>query len=106
VQRFDVRGEPWRLSADGGGQPKWRADGLELYFLAADGMMMKVAGFDGQEPGRVEPLFRTSLNPSATIDQYVVTGKGDRFLVIVPLPRRGFARLNVLTNRTALLPAK
>ena len=27
VQRFDVRSEPWRVSSDGGGQPKWRADG-------------------------------------------------------------------------------
>ena len=57
VQRFDVRSEPWRLSLDGGGQPKWRADGQELYFLTADGMMMRVTGFEGQEPGKAEPLF-------------------------------------------------
>ena len=53
----DVRSEPWRLSLDGGGQPKWRADGQELYFLTADGMMMRVIGFEGQEPGKAEPLF-------------------------------------------------
>ena len=47
VRRFDVRSSPWRVSTDGGGQPKWRADGQELYFLTADGMMMRVIGFEG-----------------------------------------------------------
>ena len=30
MERFDVRSQPQRLSIDGGGQPKWRADGQEL----------------------------------------------------------------------------
>jgi Tol biopolymer transport system component len=106
VQRFDVRLDPWKVSSDGGGQPKWRGDGRELYFLAGDGMMMRVAGFEGAEPGSAEPLFRTGLRLSATVDQYAVTSKGDRFLVIVPLPRRESARLNVITNWTALLRAR
>ena len=66
VQPFDVRSEPWKLSLDGGGQPKWRADGQELYFLTADGMMMRVTSFEGQEPGKAEPLFRTPLQPIPT----------------------------------------
>jgi Tol biopolymer transport system component len=106
VQRFDVRSEPWRVSSDGGGQPKWRADGQELYFLTADGMMMRVTGFEGQEPGKTEPLFRTPLKPSPNLDEYAVTGKGDRFLLIVPLPSREPVRLNVLTNWAARLRAQ
>ena len=106
VQRFDVRSAPWRVSIDGGGQPKWRADGQELYFLTADGMMMRVTGFEGQEPGKAEPLFRTPLKPTPNLDEYAVTGKGDRFLLIVPLPSREPVRLNVLTNWAALLRAQ
>ena len=106
VQPFDVPSSPWKLSIDGGGQPKWRADGQELYFLTADGMMMRVTGFEGQEPGKAEPLFRTPLKPSPTIDEYAVTGKGDRFLLIVPRPSREPVRLNVVTNWSALLRAQ
>ena len=106
VQRFDVPSPPGRLSIDGGGQPKWRADGTELFFLAPDGMMMRVTGFEGQEPGKAEPLFRTPLKPIPIFDEYAVTGKGDRFLLIVPLPSREPVRLNVLTNWPARLRAQ
>jgi serine/threonine protein kinase len=75
-------------------------------FLTADGMMMCVIGFEGQEPGKAEPLFRTPLKPTATIDEYAVTGKGDRFLLIVPQPSRETARLNVMTNWAAFLRAQ
>jgi hypothetical protein len=94
------------LSIDGGGQPKRRADGQELYFLTADGMMMRVTGFEGQEPGKAEPLFRTPLKPNPILDEYAVTGKDDRFLLIVPQPSREPARLNVLTNWATLLRAQ
>ena len=30
------------VSRDGGHQPRWRADGKELFYLAADGTMMTV----------------------------------------------------------------
>ena len=69
-------------------------------------MMMRVTGFEGQEPGKAEPLFRTPLKPTPIVDEYAVTGKGDRFLLIVPLPSREPVRLNVLTNWPARLRAQ
>ena len=68
--------------------------------------MMRVTGFEGQEPGKAEPLFRTPLKPTPTIDEYAVTGKGDRFLLVVPQPSREPARLNVRTNWAAHLRAQ
>ena len=68
--------------------------------------MMRVAGFEGQEPGKTEPLFRTPLKPTPVLDEYTVTGNGDRFLLIVPLPSREPVRLNVLTNWATLLRAQ
>jgi hypothetical protein len=33
VERFPQGGDKVRVSSDGGGQPKWRADGKELFYL-------------------------------------------------------------------------
>ena len=38
--RYPQSGAAIRVSAAGGGSPKWRADGRELYFIARDGRVM------------------------------------------------------------------
>ena len=51
-----------QVSAGGGRRPRWRADGTELYYESADGMVMAVAvtrGPDGPAFGNPVPLFRT-----------------------------------------------
>ena len=51
-----------QVSAGGGRRPRWRADGAELYYESADGMVMAVAvsrGPDGPAFGTPLPLFRT-----------------------------------------------
>src|SRR5439155_9030358 len=40
IQRFPTPGRRWRVSADGGVQPRWRGDGKELFFLAPDNRLM------------------------------------------------------------------
>jgi serine/threonine protein kinase len=52
----------WQVSTDGGEQPVWRADGKEIYYLAADGQMMAVPVESGENffrPGEPKPLFQT-----------------------------------------------
>ena len=39
----------WQISKDGGSQPRWRADGKELLYAAADGRMMS-AGVKATSP--------------------------------------------------------
>ncbi|MFN7986895.1 MAG: protein kinase [Thermoanaerobaculia bacterium] len=51
-----------QVSAGGGRRPRWRADGRELYYESADGMVMAVAvSRDSGAPtfGNPVPLFRT-----------------------------------------------
>jgi Tol biopolymer transport system component len=36
VQPFPLSGAKWQISRDGGSEPRWRHDGNELYYLAAD----------------------------------------------------------------------
>ena len=55
----------WQISTAGGGQPAWRADGKEIFYVAPDGMMMAVPVESGENffrPGAPKPLFQTRLD--------------------------------------------
>ena len=88
----------WLVSTAGGTQPRWRADGKELYYVAPDGRLMAVAiavHRSGRtvEIGAAIPLFRTNLLTAAAQgvitpasgpkQQYAVAPDG-RFLMVVP----------------------
>ncbi len=75
-----------QVSLAGGMQPRWRRDGRELFFLAADGTMMAadVAADGPPMSGLPKPLFKTRLSPSSNVPQFDVTADGSRFLVIEP----------------------
>ena len=105
VQPFPGPGERLRISTDGGQQPKWRADGRELFYLTLDGMMMSVALTPGTAilPGTPKPLFQTDLNVSSIIDQYAVTGDGQRFLILTPTGEASQSPITVVVNWTSSL---
>ena len=42
MQPFPARGKPVQVSTKGGAQPRWRADGKELFYIALDGTLMAV----------------------------------------------------------------
>jgi eukaryotic-like serine/threonine-protein kinase len=103
LQPFGRTWYRFRLSIEGGGQPKWRADGRELFYMALDGTMMAVAVPPDGEPGKPQMLFKTPLQPAPWVDQYAVTPDGERFLIISPGRTTHPARLSVLSNWPALL---
>jgi hypothetical protein len=43
VQPVPATGAIWQISSDGGSMPRWRRDGLELYYRREDGQVMAVA---------------------------------------------------------------
>jgi len=88
VARFPSFTDKRRVSVAGGGQPKWRGDGRELFYLAPDGTMMVVPSpQDGSS--RVRQLFKTSLSPpSHQLSEYDLTFDGQRFLVLEPASAR------------------
>jgi Tol biopolymer transport system component/predicted Ser/Thr protein kinase len=80
-----------RVSTGGGEQPRWRQDGKELFYIAADGTMMAVpiktlGGPKASiEPGTPVALFETHIvfgEVSGRVFQYDVTADGKRFLVV------------------------
>jgi len=94
----------WQVSS-AGSDPRWRADGRELFYLSADLSMMAVE----VEPGptfRAKPpraLFQTSaIAPSGAIggQVYDVAADGQRFLIKTPASS---SAITVVVNWPALL---
>jgi eukaryotic-like serine/threonine-protein kinase len=91
MQPFASPGGKHQISTDGGAQVRWRADGRELFYIAADGRLMVVPiqySSDGKsvEPGAPVPLFATRAGGSAISvnkQAYVVSPDGQRFLMSV-----------------------
>jgi Tol biopolymer transport system component len=63
---------PRQVSTAGGSQPRWRPDGKELFYVAADARLMAVpieVGVDSRtlERGAPKPLFKTRLASGTNI---------------------------------------
>jgi DNA-binding winged helix-turn-helix (wHTH) protein/dipeptidyl aminopeptidase/acylaminoacyl peptidase len=87
VQSFPVPGGKRTISTQGGGQPQWRGDGRELFYVASDRQLMAVEiriGADGTlDAGIPAPLFDAQVphNLVGPRNDYAVTHDGRRFLV-------------------------
>ena len=92
VQPFPGPGGKLQVSADGGAQVRWRADGRELFYVSPDGRLMAVpirpaADRRSLEAGAPVPLFATRIGgaaPGMNRQDYVVSQDGQRFLIDVP----------------------
>ncbi|HXE80231.1 MAG TPA: protein kinase [Vicinamibacterales bacterium] len=89
-----------RVSLDGGGQPKWRGDGRELFYVTDQGMLMAVpVRYSGASivVGLPVPLFELADN-DAELDHYAPSSDGQRFLVRLPARPAGNAAVHVVLN--------
>jgi eukaryotic-like serine/threonine-protein kinase len=85
VQSFPTPGTKHVISNDGGGEPQWRADGRELFYMALDHTLMSVpvASSAPWRSGRPVPLFRAAVAGDLTRyrNRYQVADNGQRFLL-------------------------
>ena len=86
VERFPEGGGKQPLSIGGGMQPRWSADGRELFYLAPDRKLMSVAVSSEStfEADRRQALFQTSVYGPSVVrsrNNYVVVGNGETFIV-------------------------
>jgi Tol biopolymer transport system component len=105
VEPYGRSGETVRVSVDGGGQPEWRGDGRELFFVAPDGQLMAVdvrEGTAGLEVSLPTALFEVAES-EPYLDTYAVSADGQRFLVKAPVGGASPERIHVVTNWTSLL---
>jgi Tol biopolymer transport system component len=89
VQPFPGPGKKQSISSNGGGQPRWRRDGTELFYVALDGQLMAVpmnrsARGDAIAGDAPVPLFPANVGgavQSNNRQQYMVSADGQRFLM-------------------------
>jgi serine/threonine-protein kinase len=100
LQPFGRSGEKVRVSTTGGGAPKWRADGNELFYVAPNRKLMSVRIRPGSEVSvsLPEPLFDLSeFEP--ILDGYAPSLDGQRFLVKLPVgPSAAQTPLHLILN--------
>ena len=70
-----------QVSREGGGQPLWRNDGKELFYLSLQGKLMAVDIRPGATLETSDPtsLFQAPIGVNPVIDQYAVTRDGAAF---------------------------
>ena len=107
VRSFPPSAAKWQVSTEGGSQPRWRRDGRELFYLAADGRLMSVLitpdslTFRHDVP---QPLFRTGLHTLyPRLRRYGVSNDGDRFLITLREDPSATASIVVVSNWLAVL---
>ena len=85
VQRYPELGERHQVSVGGGGQPQWRRDQRELFYIAPDRALVAVAVEKGESPsfGAPQQLFRAPMagGPDDARDYYATAADGGRFLL-------------------------
>ena len=105
VQTFPASDSKWRVSTDGGGQPRWRRDGRELFYIAADRKLMAVDVKPGAtfEAGVPKTLFDTRVLTVTDNfrNHYAVTADGQRFLINSNVEETNAAPISVVVNWTA-----
>ena len=105
----------WRVSVDGGREPRWRADGRELFFMMGgpDRMALFAVAImpDGRgglrigSPQRLFDVAVVSIVPQDNIFAYSPHPDGERFLVNA-LADTGEQTVNVITNWQKTVPAR
>jgi len=97
VQRFPS-GERFVVSTDGGGEPIWRQDGKELFYISDAGQMMAVpVGMDATDSapvGKPQVLFPANARHNA----YDVSHDGQRFLLNQRLDPESVTSMVVMQN--------
>ncbi|MCG6925343.1 MAG: serine/threonine-protein kinase [Acidobacteria bacterium] len=106
VEPYHRDGERVRVSIDGGGQPKWRGDGGEMFFTSPDGHLMSVAFRGRDDRAEVDlptELFEIGGFEGPVYDDYAPSADGQRFLVKVAIDHGQRARMHVVTSWPSLL---
>ena len=101
VRLVDSKELSMNVSTKGGFDPRWRADGRELFFVSPDGMMMAAdVSPEGRPVPPNRPLFHTLIQPTSRpyLSDFVVTKDGRRFLIKVPTEPPGAGPITVTLN--------
>jgi len=100
VAPFPGAGGKWQVSTAGGSAPRWRRDGLELFYMAPDNRLMSAeirSKETGPEIGAVRPLLqmRSVQTPGAGYD---ASADGKRFLILTESEQASSEPITLVVN--------
>jgi eukaryotic-like serine/threonine-protein kinase len=105
IQPFPASGGKRLISSSGGGQPRWRGDGKELFYISPDRQLMAVSIRTGSDSSHCEvgvptPLFQAGIRYSfaSRFFYYDVTADGQRFLVNTVPEAGSLSTVTVVVN--------
>jgi serine/threonine protein kinase/Tol biopolymer transport system component len=106
VTTFPTAAGKWQVSRGGGTEPRWRADGQEIFYIGAGSTLtaVTVSSAGNFAAGNPTPLFRTQLRAQvSSTDQfsYDVSKDGQRFLVNRYAKPAQVAPLHIILNAAA-----
>jgi hypothetical protein len=102
-----MAGGRWQISTGGGTAPRWRQDGTDLFYIAADRTLTAApvraadASFESSTPKRLFPI--ASVSGYIDRDEYAVSADGSRFLVSRPTGDAANSPVTVVVNWRASL---
>jgi Tol biopolymer transport system component len=102
------RSGKWVVSTGGGTEPRWRADGKELYFCTLQNPTQIMAADIEEKDGALvisapHALFEARLTANSGGLRWLVSPDGQRFLVIAPVEQKPPTSINVIVNWPSLL---
>jgi hypothetical protein len=103
VQTLPKSDKKWPVSTTGGYEPRWRADGREIYYLSEDRKLMAVAVGAGPSFGVPQALFQPRVPAGVTANRthFVPSRDGQRFLVNIQSGDSAPTPITVVMNWTA-----
>jgi Tol biopolymer transport system component len=98
----------WQVSTGGGGQPRWRGDGKELFYLSSDNKMMAVPVTTGSkfDSGTPVALFQTTPREQVSLNDvfvYDLRRDGQRFLINTQVKQAEVEPMSIILNWPAKL---
>lgn len=109
LRSFSSSSGRWQVSTSGGGGPRWRRDGKELYYLSPENMIMAAEiAFKATtvEVSNVHPLFEVPLIVQLIFPGYDVSANGNQFLVNVQSETQNQTPLSLTVNWDAEIKKK
>jgi Tol biopolymer transport system component len=105
VRQFPDPGGRWQVSTSGGSDPRWSADGREIFYLDTDDRVVSVAvgTADAFTAALPEVLFEAPVYQRIQRNRYAVADSGDRFLLLSPLATQTIPPMTVVLNWGASL---
>jgi hypothetical protein len=104
VQPFPSAGGKYRISPSGGSEPRWRADGAELFYVGPDRKLMALAISTGAtfSSGQPAVVVDARISDSAWWD-YAVTPDGQQFIIKQTTNEGRSSPLNVVLDWSVLV---